>query len=118
MQWKTTTKFNFVCRGTMNVRGSLRATLSEYIKNHIKGSNCFVQPSLFDSSSIKFVKSLYFWYTISLHLVQRKVERYRGHRKLFKLACVSISNKQNCITIVVVLFNIAIAPTTGEIEKC
>ena len=118
MQRKTTTKNTFVCRGSKYVRGSLCATPTEYIKNHINQSKCFVQPSVFDSSSIKFVKSLYFWHTISLHLVQRKVGRNRGHRKLFKLACVSISNKQNCITIVVVLFNIAIAPTTGEIEKC
>ncbi len=77
-----------------------------------------MQPSLFDSSSIKFVKSLYFWYTISLHLVERKVGRNRGHRKLFKLACVSIFNNKKLVTIVVLMFNIALANTTGEKEIC
>ncbi len=118
MQRQTTTKKHLFCRGTRYKRGSLRATRSEYIKNHIKESNCFVQPHLFGTRHITSVKHLYFFSSIPLHLVHVKVERIRGHPKLFKLACVSITVYKNTTNNVVVMFNIALANTTRKKEIC
>jgi len=81
MQGGNNWNYKRIRRGKNDKRGSLSATLRQYIKNHINQPECFVQPLQKITSGMKSILLP----TLSYFLTPQNIERKQEHRKLFKL---------------------------------
>ncbi len=80
---------NAIRRGNVVARGSRRAVLLQYIKNHINWSKCFVQPNILETYGYTTGKSLYFSLvriTYGLSLSEEESEALNTQKTLVKLS--------------------------------